>query len=109
MPSFFLNDTAPTKIYPLSLHAALPFLLESSGCKIADDDFSIAKRWFKQNVPATADPVRALAESYVLDAEHSLVSDDFTSRRVQTSLTDRKSTRLNSSHTVISYAVFFFK
>ncbi len=59
-------------------------MLESSGCEIADDDFSIAQRWFQQDVPVTADPVRALAESYVLDAEHSLVSDDFTSRRVQT-------------------------
>src|SRR3989338_8090115 len=24
MPSFFFNDTAPTEIYPLSLHDALP-------------------------------------------------------------------------------------
>lgn len=59
-------------------------MLESSGCEIADDDFSIAQRWFQQDVPVTDDPVRALAESYVLDAEHPMTSQDLTSRRMQT-------------------------
>src|ERR1044071_5309096 len=30
MPSFFFNDTAPTEIYPLSLHDALPISSPSS-------------------------------------------------------------------------------
>jgi benzoyl-CoA reductase subunit C len=58
-------------------------MLEASGCHIADDDFSMAQRWFQQDVPTTADPVRALAESYVLDADHSAVRHDFSNQRVE--------------------------
>src|SRR5438067_7686625 len=65
---FFLNPTAPTDIYTLSLHDALPI-------------------W---NLP---DAVRAL---------HA--ADD--PRLGPLVLRDRKSTRLNSSHVSISYAVF---
>src|SRR2546426_11754120 len=79
---FFFNDTATTEIYTLSLHDALP-ILEAIGT-IFD--------WLKRLglTPAVRD--EALAR-YVRD------------RRAL----DRKSTRLNSSHLVISYAVFCLK
>src|SRR5438034_6830607 len=48
------------------------------------------------NFPLLSDPDRAIARAY-----HALKDDD---RGI-----DRKSTRLNSSHTVISYAVFCLK
>src|SRR2546426_5817979 len=78
---FFFNDTATTEIYTLSLHDALPI---SSAVPCA----SVATtRLF---VPGAA---RRLALAAVTRAVSA----------------DRKSTRLNSSHLVISYAVFCLK
>src|SRR5256885_14616789 len=80
---FFFNDTATTEIYTLSLHDALPILLgEPNAAKRSlRATIASASHWS----PATA-PI--LAPSSPLD---------------------RKSTRLNSSHLVISYAVFCLK
>src|SRR3712207_8063886 len=79
---FFFNDTATTEIYTLSLHDALPILFIV--VDLPDPDVPMM---------ATNSPSR-------------IVSD--TPRRAWTS-TDRKSTRLNSSHANISYAVFCLK
>src|SRR5258708_13265273 len=72
---FFFNDTATTEIYTLSLHDALPILLDVL--------------------------VQLLARDAGLH------------HRVEVGLVhlqqDRKSTRLNSSHQIISYAVFCLK
>src|SRR5438874_6343137 len=76
---FFFNSTPTTEIYTLSLHDALPILKDPR--LIADQVEQARKRG--------VDPT--LVES--LDA----------ARR------DRKSTRLNSSHVEISYAVFCLK
>src|SRR5438034_1533047 len=76
---FFLNDPAPTEIYTLSLHDALPI---SSATRPA--------------LPLTAASISTSAAA----------SSSKPSRAVPP---DRKSTRLNSSHTVISYAVFCLK
>src|SRR5438132_14100085 len=78
---FFFNDTATTEIYTLSLHDALPI----STCR--------------KEIPMTT---RRLfwAPVAVLGALSLACAGE---RR------DRKSTRLNSSHTVISYAVFCLK
>src|SRR5256885_11164282 len=80
---FFFNDTATTEIYTLSLHDALPiFMATALGTvkKTALDEFS--------------NPRKAGIIAVDLDAVF---------------FTDRKSTRLNSSHLVISYAVFCLK
>src|SRR3712207_7511488 len=77
---FFFNDTATTEIYTLSLHDALP--ISSSG-STGGSKISIA----------------SLAKD--------LRSSRATTRR--TSIRDRKSTRLNSSHANNSYAVFCLK
>src|SRR5256885_3163596 len=77
---FFFNDTATTEIYTLSLHDALPI----SQCRQLERlEFGFRARRLRvhQRLP---DPAAGVAQ-------------------------DRKSTRLNSSHLVISYAVFCLK
>src|SRR5438132_10471161 len=76
----------PTGLYTLSLHDALPILPPGSGGKLA---FGPDGRTL-----ATA------TGSHLLFWELTTGTEN---RR------DRKSTRLNSSHTVISYAVFCLK
>src|SRR2546430_9258503 len=83
---FFFNDTATTEIYTLSLHDALPIYL-AVGC-LSRTPYA---RYPEYHTSAdNLDFVRpdALADSYEAD---------------------RKSTRLNSSHSQISYAVFCLK
>src|SRR5256885_11984361 len=77
---FFFNDTATTEIYTLSLHDALPI-------------YSTLPGWtpFYPYISCCSGSFLALVKTgmcYQLD---------------------RKSTRLNSSHLVISYAVFCLK
>src|SRR2546427_7739167 len=84
---FFFNDTATTEIYTLSLHDALP---------ISDSGYS---------------------NGHTRDNQGRLIALEHDTRRVRrreydgtwTVLVDRKSTRLNSSHSQISYAVFCLK
>src|SRR5207302_11048741 len=79
-PFFFFNDPAPTEIYTLSLHDALPIFPAGRGVR--------AGRRGRAGRPA--DGRRAPHAGAVRQA-------------------DRKSTRLNSSHVKISYAVFCLK
>src|SRR2546428_1856327 len=90
---FFLNDTATTEIYTLSLHDALPICVGS------------ARRF-----SPTADTM-AISGSHSTSAKLRRLSTIASSRRVSSTVTetDRKSTRLNSSHDQISYAVFCLK
>src|SRR5260221_3428662 len=76
---FFFNDTATTEIYTLSLHDALPIWL------LHPDD------------------------QEKTHAELAQLVEGHRTLRFESRLRDRKSTRLNSSHTVISYAVFCLK
>src|SRR2546428_13553827 len=82
---FFFNDTATTEIYTLSLHDALPI------CG-------------RRDRPAHA-VLGAHHHGGVLPALHL----DRRRRREEREERDRKSTRLNSSHDQISYAVFCLK
>src|SRR3712207_8393548 len=80
---FFFNDTATTEIYTLSLHDALPIWLPRRGGGAGAGGVrgrSLA------TVPGPVQQLRAISRA-----------------------TDRKSTRLNSSHANISYAVFCLK
>src|SRR3712207_8637037 len=89
---FFFNDTATTEIYTLSLHDALPICLNIVELKLP------RLRDRREDIPY-------LTAAFVRD----------TSERLQKPLlgltpgADRKSTRLNSSHANISYAVFCLK
>src|SRR3712207_9344689 len=87
---FFFNDTATTEIYTLSLHDALPISLTKS----AKWERKPARGASTAGPPefAGADPSKLSLEMFFDEAE-----------------TDRKSTRLNSSHANISYAVFCLK
>src|SRR2546422_8339172 len=87
---FFFNDTATTEIYTLSLHDALPISLPGGETIVAREK------------------IRA----------HGLAADQSTERsriaaagddHADAGRGDRKSTRLNSSHGYISYAVFCLK
>src|SRR3712207_7079599 len=86
---FFFNDTATTEIYTLSLHDALPIYVgihrREEGGLVGDVRF------------AEAEP-RASAITPVPGGVGPM-----------TRAIDRKSTRLNSSHANISYAVFCLK
>src|SRR2546429_1887273 len=81
---FFFNDTATTEIYTLSLHDALP----------------ISPSHRSPGVRGRARHRRASARARMLDPAPPSEAH----RGV-----DRKSTRLNSSHGYISYAVFCLK
>src|SRR2546422_5839631 len=79
---FFFNDTATTEIYPLPLHDALPISSQR-----------LRRRQVCGQDPASAESPRVRPPAPM-------------SRRGGG---DRKSTRLNSSHGYISYAVFCLK
>src|SRR5258708_29505423 len=76
---FFFNDTATTEIYPLSLHDALPI-------------YHPPARVLRSlpNTPSGGPNITGVLPGGGRG-------------------TDRKSTRLNSSHQIISYAVFCLK
>src|SRR5256885_12740382 len=78
---FFFNDTAPTEIYPLPLHDALPISRCKSCCRNSSSSRLSAGAIGRRREPASQPMMKQ----------------------------DRKSTRLNSSHLVISYAVFCLK
>src|SRR2546429_6098035 len=82
---FFFNDTATTEIYTLSLHDALPISwLNPEFAPRAPGD-GILRQARLRDPPSGSRQRRAAFDS------------------------DRKSTRLNSSHGYISYAVFCLK
>src|SRR2546427_8625410 len=81
---FFFNDTATTEIYTLSLHDALPIS-------------SVRVRLLQPSLLGTARTPSPWASRPVGDP------------MFRSGGTDRKSTRLNSSHSQISYAVFCLK
>src|SRR5690349_24410272 len=84
---FFFNDTATTEIYTLSLHDALPIYH-----KVHDDD------WTPLPTAPAADTTPRHLHPPSTAATLNLAA-----------VGDRKSTRLNSSHVEISYAVFCLK
>src|SRR2546426_2560569 len=88
---FFFNDTATTEIYTLSLHDALPIydrrVSRLAGLKQLDN---------AREAPGDVFGLGGLAR-------------DLRQHVTGLYVIDRKSTRLNSSHLVISYAVFCLK
>src|SRR2546426_8205460 len=94
---FFFNDTATTEIYTLSLHDALPISPELS----TPEASSSVERSAKSR-PVSVRRKRNVANMTKNEAAIRV----WTKCRKRI---DRKSTRLNSSHLVISYAVFCLK
>src|SRR2546422_1780863 len=95
---FFFNDTATTEIYTLSLHDALPICGTSRGVPV-----------FEHQAPDAVD--NRLRPAAVVAPEHGAgqAPGDRLAARIGPPVADRKSTRLNSSHGYISYAVFCLK
>src|SRR3989442_7947822 len=89
---FFFNDTATTEIYTLSLHDALPIWIRTDWNEVYSE---LSKR------PKTQGPLLIF-----IDQLEELVT---LSEKADLEVIDRKSTRLNSSHVRISYAVFCLK
>jgi benzoyl-CoA reductase subunit C len=79
-------------------------LIESAGCYIVEDDFTLGRRWFRQPVPATGDPIRALAESYVRDSVYSSVRHDGERSRVDGLI---EKVRHNHADAVLSFIAKF--
>src|SRR3712207_7179290 len=97
---FFFNDTATTEIYTLSLHDALPIsrrLHTGEGRSRLHAHRGAAGQLA---APARLDHHPTPGDRLAADAAHHGRPSP---RR------DRKSTRLNSSHANISYAVFCLK
>src|SRR5258707_4419710 len=92
---FFFNDTATTEIYTLSLHDALPISQALYG-RVCNW-YGYAWRWRVANTTTWSD---------VVSTDPSLT---LTVPAPSIDVRDRKSTRLNSSHANISYAVFCLK
>src|SRR5690606_41008547 len=102
--SFLCNQTPATNLYTLSLHDALPISRRMSKTGWALASFAGIAAWFAATVyaaasnpdPSDATPVlRTFAGGGAVFCAAVLI--------------DRKSTRLNSSHVKISYAVFCLK
>src|SRR3712207_7982103 len=85
---FFFNDTATTEIYTLSLHDTLPILDRAAARRACH-----ARSLFRPSLDLMS---RARVARQTRDATPEPAPD-------------RKSTRLNSSHANISYAVFCLK
>jgi benzoyl-CoA reductase subunit C len=51
-------------------------IIEQAGCYIVEDDFTLGRRWFRREVPAEGDLVRALAAAYINDSTYSSVRHD---------------------------------
>src|SRR3712207_7995511 len=90
---FFFNDTATTEIYTLSLHDALP-IYGIERLAIPYGNGTAHRMTASCGVAAMQPAVETPSDLLVASADRAL---------------DRKSTRLNSSHANISYAVFCLK
>src|SRR3712207_7841630 len=88
---FFFNDTATTEIYTLSLHDALPI-------------------WPRRGEPVIAIGAQCMRRHNICQLNRpGTVRGAEEGDRLDVPARDRKSTRLNSSHANISYAVFCLK
>src|SRR5688572_32731722 len=97
---FFFNDTATTEIYTLSLHDALPIC--DALMKMDPERFiAVMSHWREYFVRGADLPVIGASEQELkaIKVPAFIIPGN----------EDRKSTRLNSSHSQISYAVFCLK
>src|SRR5690606_41500756 len=97
------SDPTPTpQPYPLSLHDALPILAVLSGMSVQDLAEAITRQetGLLTRVPGIG---KKTAERLLLELRGKMGAE------LDVDVSDRKSTRLNSSHVKISYAVFCLK
>src|SRR5205807_9819531 len=102
------NDPPPHDIYPLSLHDALPISLKGVPIAVEHLSWIYMENWLglrrvvalepKPGVPPSAGYLAQVVDTLQKDPVKMVIRAAYEE--------DRKSTRLNSSHLVISYAVF---
>src|SRR5689334_24796561 len=92
---FFFNDPATTEIYTLSLHDALPI------CK----EYRFRRRQQLESFFQRHDAFALFVNARLI----GLICEQKFGDEIVAKLRDRKSTRLNSSHSSISYALFCLK
>src|SRR3712207_9001249 len=92
---FFFNDTATTEIYTLSLHDALPIsYIPGVGHNLQEHSMVLVRGGRVKDLPGV---------------RYKIIRGSLDTQGVRNRKQDRKSTRLNSSHANISYAVFCLK
>src|SRR5207244_11909338 len=100
----FFQNTAPPQIYTLSLHDALPIFstksLPASGGTPSTRKYGALTRWPSSRSGPPAPTIVGCQTRATASASNE---------RLRARISDRKSTRLNSSHQIISYAVFCLK
>src|SRR5205807_7411333 len=103
------NHTPHPDIYPLSLHDALPI---SQARRIVDEASTKAQQIISET-REQAERIRQEATARAQQQREEMLSGAKSKAEAEalqsdkeTEQIDRKSTRLNSSHLVISYAVF---
>src|SRR5205809_1905524 len=104
---FFFNATATSEIYTLSLHDALPI-----SSAVTESKWEVRTLADALNIREEQPPW--IIEDILLEQSATLVSAQPKAMKSLSLLyacleRDRKSTRLNSSHGYISYAVFCLK
>src|SRR5439155_26961614 len=106
LPIVLYDDPAASPIYTLSLHDALPISQPSPGSTLAlrllSVDLHVARTPPRPGLRPTEVPLRSVVEQ----RGRGITKTD---RKGPSVGRDRKSTRLNSSHVAISYAVFCLK
>src|SRR3712207_6917186 len=95
---FFFNDTATTEIYTLSLHDALPI-----------SHSELLGLWLQDMSLGGDSSAHNKGLCVVSESKDSSHAGTLTRAAPCSGSSDRKSTRLNSSHANISYAVFCLK
>src|SRR2546430_11328117 len=96
MPLFFFNDPAPTEIYPLSLHDALPICLDAASAGSPRSALRLPRLRPATQLVRRTSPGLVMS---VAPAEWPVAAGE----------EDRKSNRLNPSPRQNSYAVFCLK
>src|SRR3712207_8204387 len=120
---FFFNDTATTEIYTLSLHDALPIYIDTSGTfgtrnhnVLTATNISGGRQGWditNINVDSAINNSQTEAVFKFQTSNDNYYPNAFAFitgiKSPSIVISDRKSTRLNSSHANISYAVFCLK
>src|SRR2546430_13365534 len=100
---FFCNDTADTEFYTLSLHDALPIFTPK--CFLNAREKTEAELNPASKAAEVMESLGTVRSKFAARSSRIRTTISFT----VSSVIDRKSTRLNSSHSQISYAVFCLK
>src|SRR5690606_42166068 len=104
--SFFLTDPPPPHTFPLSLHDALPISLPAQPPRRVAPERGDGVAQRQQRPAAERGPGEQRRERGDADDERG---EHDPGAAAGEEVQDRKSTRLNSSHVKISYAVFCLK